>query len=374
MVMVILAFSCENKKRDRVDMYTLKKSESQLSFSLDNNTKSDILALFLYKDEDKTEYLTFQNPGQNEILFYNMDSRLLEFKVTPQYEGNNGVGTFLGYYVHNLDSIFLTIVGIEEIALIDRNAIVKDKYPFDITRDGITLSAFYSTSYRYHPILLFGKKLCIVPGCNRWVDRSPVCATIDLTDGTVEALQAFNYPSFPGADNKAKKASAEIYVSRCFNGKQFVYSFYFDEDIYVVSPDHETIERVKVKSNYINKIGILDDYGNLTYEDVCENPNYGNMFYDEYRDVYYRIAYPETEIEKGIRGMELQYYGRKNFSIIILDKDFNIIGETMFPDYTYNSNVMFIREDGLYISSSHYLNPEYSDDVLSFRRFDLVKK
>jgi hypothetical protein len=154
---------------------------------------------------------------------------------------------------------------------------VKDKYPFNITKDRITLSPFYSTSFHYHPILLFGNKLCIVPGCNRWVDRSPVCATIDLTDGTVEALQAFNYPSFPGADNKAKKASAEIYMSRCFNGKQFVYSFYFDEDIYVISPDHETIGRVKVKSNYINKVGILDDYGNLTYEDGCENPNYGKM-------------------------------------------------------------------------------------------------
>jgi hypothetical protein len=76
---------------------------------------------------------------------------------------------------------------------------------------------------------------------------------------------------------------------------------------------------------------------------------------------------------KDIRAIDLLRYGRKNFSVIILDKDFNIIGETMFPDYTYNSQVMFIREDGLYISCSHFLNPEYSDDVLSFRRFDLVK-
>lgn len=66
-------------------------------------------------------------------------------------------------------------------------------------------------------------------------------------------------------------------------------------------------------------------------------------------------------------------YGRKNFSIIILDRDFNIIGETLFPDYTYNSTLMFIREDGLYISDSHYLNPDFSDDILSFQRFDLVK-
>lgn len=34
---------------------------------------------------------------------------------------------------------------------------------------------------------------------------------------------------------------------------------------------------------------------------------------------------------------------------------------------------MFIREDGLYISDSHPRNPEYSDDILSFRRFDLIE-
>ncbi len=39
----------------------------------------------------------------------------------------------------------------------------------------------------------------------------------------------------------------------------------------------------------------------------------------------------------------------------------------MFPDYTYNSNIMFVHEDGLYISDSHYLNPNFSDDELSLK-------
>lgn len=66
-------------------------------------------------------------------------------------------------------------------------------------------------------------------------------------------------------------------------------------------------------------------------------------------------------------------YGRKNFSIIILDKDLNKIGETKFPDYTYNSRVILILKDGLYISNSHYLNPKFDDNVLSFKKFKLSK-
>lgn len=35
---------------------------------------------------------------------------------------------------------------------------------------------------------------------------------------------------------------------------------------------------------------------------------------------------------------------------------------------------MLVRPEGLYISESHYLNPQFSDDILSFRRFELVEK
>ena len=42
-----------------------------------------------------------------------------------------------------------------------------------------------------------------------------------------------------------------------------------------------------------------------------------------------------------------------------------------FPDYTYNSRLIFVREDGVYISNSHYLNPNFNDDTLGFNRFSL---
>lgn len=49
-------------------------------------------------------------------------------------------------------------------------------------------------------------------------------------------------------------------LGRCYDGKRFVYAFYYDEDIYVVSPDHKSIQRVKVKSQYIDKVKQLNDY------------------------------------------------------------------------------------------------------------------
>lgn len=365
--------SCVDKKVQTKESYNLVASDKQLSFALDPNTKTFILALFPFTDETGKEYLTFQNQDQNEILFYDMNSRKLEFKVKPAYEGPNGVGQVLGYYVHTIDSIFLTISGTNEIVLVNRNAEIKDKINYERAEDGTLLTDFCSISSVYQPIIMIDKEMYIMSGCNRWLEKDPISAVINLEDKTIHALPYY-YPSFPGADNKAKRAGIEEHLSRCFDGKHFVYSFYFDETIYIASQDHDSIKEVKVKSKYIDKVRLLDDYGNLTITDACENPNYGNLLFDKYRNVYYRIAYPETEIEKEVKGMELLQYGRKNFSIIILDKNFNIIGETLFPDYTYNSTLMFVREDGLYISDSHYLNPDYSDDVLSFKCFTLKKE
>ena len=58
---------------------------------------------------------------------------------------------------------------------------------------------------------------------------------------------------------------------------------------------------------------------------------------------------------------------------MILDEEFNILGETKFPAFTYVPHICFIREDGLYISTSHFMREDYSDDLLRFQRIELVK-
>lgn len=65
--------------------------------------------------------------------------------------------------------------------------------------------------------------------------------------------------------------------------------------------------------------------------------------------------------------------GRKRFSIIIMDNDFNIIGETLFPDYSYHSKSMFVEEEGLYIRSNHFKSPDFDEDKLMFTCFKLLK-
>lgn len=101
---------------------------------------------------------------------------------------------------------------------------------------------------------------------------------------------------------------------------------------------------------------------------------YGSLIYDKYRNVYCRFAYPEVELDPKVNWFKRSFFGRKKFSVIILDHNFNIIGETLFPEEIYNSYVYFVHEDGLYISDNYQINNDQSEDIVSFVCFDLVKK
>lgn len=117
-IIISILLSC-NSNTSKEKVY-LEKTDQHLSFSLDSETKSSILALFPYTDKNGREYLTFQNERKNEILVYDINSKELLFKIKPDEEGANGVGRFLGYYISDLDNIYLTARNRAKIAHIDK--------------------------------------------------------------------------------------------------------------------------------------------------------------------------------------------------------------------------------------------------------------
>ena len=240
-MLLLLLMACSGK--EAVKKYSLTKTDKKLTFALDAETKNEMYSYAVYRDKTGKNYFTFKNRASNTLLFYDIDTESFEYKVDFPVEGNHGVGLAEGYYIHNLDSIYLPNRDVKEISLSDKNGFLHAKYSYD-------------------------------------------------KDATNEELSRYGFSS-------AYLQPAEV-------------------------------------------IG---------------------------RTMY---LYPRTTIEKEVRPFELLAYGRKNFSTIILDKEFNKIGETLFPDYTYSAKGMIILEDGLYISDSHYLNPQFSDDVLSFVRFELT--
>ncbi|MDR2810206.1 MAG: DUF4221 domain-containing protein, partial [Tannerellaceae bacterium] len=144
-------FSC--KQADKVTSYQLVKSDKELSFPLDKYMKSSLYAYSLYTDGEGKEYFTIRNPETNDIHFYDMATRRPEFKVSFAREGNHGVGRITGYYIHNLDSIFL-MPNIQMISLADTSGIVKDRYHYETTNEGIPLLYYFGMNSMSQPLVI----------------------------------------------------------------------------------------------------------------------------------------------------------------------------------------------------------------------------
>ena len=331
-LLLFILSSCEQAEKSR--SYQLVRSDQTLAFTLDDKTKNVTPFLSYYRDKKGKEYIVLQSYSMqsrsNKFYFYDKDSQELAFKIEQ----------------------------------------ILEKINYEEANDGTRL---YNSSFlSFRTATLIGRDLYIYSDPNRLIEKDYVSATINLDTKEIRALP-FVYPDYPGSSVKLKRYGLEGSYSRSFDGQRFVYSFIYDESVYVANIAHDSIRKVSVKSEYIDQVQLPDE---LTAQaiDFCQNAMYGDLIYDPYREVFYRIAYPSTTIEKGVKAMELIEYGRKTFSIIILDKELNKLGETLFPNYTYNSRQLLVLPDGLYICNSHFMNPDFNDDILSFIRFDLVSR
>ncbi len=101
----------------------------------------------------------------------------------------------------------------------------------------------------------------------------------------------------------------------------------------------------------------------------CSSPSrpidYGTEL-TKYRKVFYRFALmPDDNIKP------FSNNPHQSFSIIILNKDYEIIGETKFPGNTYAHHLCFVDKKGLYISENNENNPQFDENKLVFRCFTL---
>ena len=163
--------------------------------------------------------------------------------------------------------------------------------------------------------------------------------------------------------------------SRIYDGKNFIYSFYVSEDVLLVSTDHSNVRRIPVKSRHISSATEEQKDNEQGPRLNLELARYGDLIYDPYRNTYYRFAYPKTLLDRNMNWWGKAVYGRNKFSVIILDENFNIIGETLFPEGIYNSYVFFVHKDGLYISRDYQIgNGNQSGDYMTFELFKLIEK
>lgn len=373
----IFFISCnqKNKKTD-IFVYDLEATNEYLNIHLDDSTYIPLNNISYYQF-DSSEYIAFVNKQTPQLIIYNISKGEIYKKIVYNTEGDNSiVGYINDFYIKNLNEIYLLSPYTTFLYKSDGNGNIINKIDFSKAQNGEPLTRVLNTLGRME---LIDNKFYITQNLNRTygseiMEKSSISAIIDTTNNTIE-LTPLKYPKIISLEDLGTNAGFGYQYRRIFDGENFIYSFLYSDIIYKTSLDHKKVEKRQVKSKYIPEVKVNrlnnNDF-NKILKAGCEEATYEDIIFDKYRNVYYRFACPQTEVDSKDSYLEITRYGKKLFTIVILDKDLNIIGEKLFPEFTYVPTAHLIRKDGLYISCSHFKNPNYSDNVLCFQKIKLI--
>jgi hypothetical protein len=381
LVLIILFYGCDdNKNSNQTDFkeasynVNLVESDEILQFKVDSET-SNISDFLTYFGEDKKASLLFSlNIYIYELQIYDLTSGGLIKRIPLEMNGQRGVGPIKGVHVQSLDSIFLFPLHDNSVYISDTSGVKLDRIDYK-TPNGYIIPEVQSTFFSAIPTISNNKLIVktLYDGnyrqfTNETLSKKHVAYAIDLSTGETSLIPHY----FPKDYWKGGMKHHQFSVTYSKNSS--VYAFYGDHSLYYSNSITAKLQAKNVASKYLDKeIEIFPINGDreerVKYYSVSNH--YGNIHYDKYRNVYYRFCYPRNDqIMKDDLMKNAQF--PELFSIMILDKDLNIIGETLFDhNKEFVPKNVFVGLDGLYVSINHPDNPKNQEDYFSFKLLTL---
>lgn len=301
-------------------------------------------------------------------------------KTIPWFrQGPHAVPSVLGGFPIDMNHILTTSKGIQFCIINDKGQIQyksPNLYNFKDYLDGkgfgLIAPAYFIS--RYHKpaiikdsVLYFPQSQIGYPHTKESWKTSNIFASLDLQTGEMQPTR-FCYPSIFDQEEILRTRSYDCAHSYGYTGKDVAVSFSQSDSIYV-SSDFQHVKAYLAKSRHFPSLrpkpynAQIDNEVRLRKEAM--EPDYWHLIYDKYRKVFYRFARFPYEFPKDRNAMIDEDRGRE-FSIVILNDKYEIIGETKFPGHTYAYMLCFVGKKGLYISLNNQDNPIFSEDELYF--------
>ena len=346
---LLLGASCSSPSRP-IDYGTELTATDSICLSIDEHTHYESKSIFQF-EENGHEYLSFLNEKASyKVHIYDLDTKPLSSK-------------------HFLITTWNGVFGI-----INEKGEVENKNSF--WKDSVNFHAFdhiCCMSYTYRPaiikdsILYFSQSLLKYPRKKDEWDKIPIFAYADLHKKKLGWTE-LRYPSIFNKD-EIDYILYDPEISYTYTGKEVVVSLGQYDSIFV-SSDFKHKKAYNAKSHYLPHVRPVSQNLQIdlfkTIHDRGLQPHYHHLMYDKYRKVFYRFALmPDDNIKP------FSNNPHQSFSIIILNKDYEIIGETKFPGNTYAHHLCFVGKKGLYISENNENNPQFDENKLVFRCFTL---
>ena len=380
---ILFFFSCGQKTSESYHDQAGLVPGDTLSFLIDDSTYYESKAMFQFEDHGR-EYLCFQNNrnrGVSRLIIFDIEKGSIHKSVPLRKEGPNGMPSVMGAYPLDMNR-FLITSNSPFFYVVDDQGTILFKSQSLYQGNGIWgkfCSTFISSFASSPPVLrdsllYFQQKYVGYPHTEESWRTSNIFAYVNLSTGQMDATQ-FYFPTLFHKKEITRTLSYDTSYSHADTGKEVAVSFADADSIYV-SSNVKDVRAYHAKSRYFPRLhpepydATTDLVVRLRRE--AQEPDYHHLLYDKYRRVFYRFArmpyeYPADRSPMG------EDSGRE-FSVIILNDRYEIIGETKFPGSTYRYRLCFIGKKGLYLSLNNLENPCFDEDKLMFRCFTLQEK
>lgn len=379
-ISLIILVSCQSKQGSMEPVYKTELVETKkITLPVDENTYYLSKSIFHFEDEGK-EYLSFGNQTKRqyatEIIIYDLNEHDIHKRFPLLREGPNAIPAAYGAVPLENPDVFIYYQGnIDRITLSDGNGQVIKRYQIT-SPDGQPVSLHEGFSYAQFPSFWIDSTVYFRQSVLRPLVRPedwktiPMFASMSLKNGEIKR-SSLCFPSIFDTDVKNLSSGHSFMYNYNYKKNLLVCSF-CEFDSLMVTDDFKNIRWYNGKSRYLKTIrpklrGEAEGFAGIT--EAKESASYSHIMYDEYRDIYYRFA--EMPCELGPNEYVYNDAKAREFSVIIFDKDFRIIGETKFPGNKYFYKMSFVGRDGLYISENNEANPEFDENKLVFACFGL---
>ena len=365
----IFFFSCSQKKEYDFEIVRTDSISMPISNKVSTSSPS------VYFIDDNIPKFLFQNrdveSNSNEILYFDLKNKKLVKRLI--FSENNGYYKSIhGFIPINKDSLILSNGLTDSLYVSDINGKILFKKYFKFGNEKDYISQIVSSTS--HPIGYVKNNIYF--SNSRWQEkkndfsRQNFIFSYNIKKDTLEKLNVF----YPEDYIKSNFFSNEYF--HCFDNKNIVISPMNSHEIWIVNLESERLIKKEVKSDYFREfLKFSAEPAKDMQESMYNNAYYSqyvNIVYDKYRKVYYRFFYPGIDIDKKDKNLKNEYYHPRKMSIIVLDENFNKIGEQLFSNYDFKTDY-FIAPDGLYINSNNELNKNFEEDKLKYTRLSLVK-
>lgn len=362
-----LAISCTSGQNKGAEMTATMEDVDETAIPLDSTTTQEFS--YLQQLDDST--IIFLNRPTFELCKANVLTGAME-RIQLQNSGPNAVNGIDAFCYVSPDSIWLFASWGGKLFLIDSEGtkIAQTALPVtepDGSLPGYTVAPFPRTT---SPYAVIGNTQ-ILQGWGRQPEEpGQTMGTTMIFDASDETATTGNpYPEYYGTT--ADEISEWDLMGYQLTGYtltpalEILTNFPASDSLYLFNP--KTLTRKAYFAGHseptnIRKVSFDDQEGQFTY--YLSQYRYAGVVYDKFNDVYYRFLYhPVEDYDKD--DLRTEFF-KMPLSVIILDNEFNVIGEADLPRDVYYLAGTFVTPKGLHIQ---VLSDD--DDFMKFRVFKI---